>query len=288
MKTLPPSPQFDPTVPTYDSLLAEAHLPHLEARALLEHASGQRREWLIAHGDESASSSVALSFRSLCARRLNGEPIAYLIGWREFYGRRFEVGPDVLIPRPETELLIERSLRLACARARVIDLGTGSGCIALTLACERTDLNILATDQSSAALHIAQQNAQRLCPDHLTDGRLQFQRSDWWEQVAPKLKFELIVSNPPYIERTDAHLEQGDLRFEPRMALTDENDGLRALHDIARDAASRLAPGGYLLLEHGYSQGAAVSKLMREFSFVQVETHFDAAGLTRISQAKMP
>ena len=272
---------------TYDDLLARSNLPRLEARALLEHASGRRREWLIAHGDELPAGDVAVEFSKLCERRLAGTPIAYLVGWREFYGRRLLVSPDVLIPRPETELLLEHALRLAPHQGRVLDLGTGSGCIALSLACERNDLDILATDRSKAALHIARENALRLCRDGIERQRLQFLHSDWWDQVPAHLGFDLIVSNPPYIDANDQHLQQGDLRFEPRIALTDESNGLDSFRKIASQAAKRLTQAGCLLLEHGFDQAAALSELLRQSGFGQVETHFDAAGLPRVTAAKL-
>ncbi len=271
---------------TFDELLKHSNLPRLEARALLEHVSGQRREWLMAHGDEPVDSKLAQAFRLMCERRTCGEPIAYLVGWREFYGRRFKVSPEVLIPRPETELLIELALRLVPDNAQVIDLGTGSGCIALTLACERPDIQLLATDRSLTALAMAQDNARALGTDSDKLARVKFLHSDWWAQVAPELQFELIVSNPPYISADDAHLRQGDLRYEPKLALTDDLDGLQAFRSIVNGAAGRLRRGAYLLLEHGYDQGVSVGKLLQHAGFSQVETHFDSAGLARISQAR--
>ena len=272
---------------TYDELVVRSNLPRLEARALLEHASGRSREWLIAHGDELPMPAVTVEFGRLCELRRGGTPIAYLVGWREFYGRRLLVGPDVLIPRPETELLIEHALRLTPHQGRVLDLGTGSGCIALSLVCERNDLDILATDWSKAALQIARDNALRLCRDGLERQRLKFLLSDWWDQVPADLRFDLIVSNPPYINVNDRHLLQGDLRFEPRIALTDEGDGMDAFRKIASQAASRLTQAGYLLLEHGFDQAAALSELLCQTGFEQVETHFDAASLPRLTTAKL-
>ncbi len=285
MPSLPPLPPLPPL--TYDELLIRSRLPRLEARALMEHTSGKRREWLIAHGDESPEVRIAIEFDAFCGRRQSGSPIAYLVGWREFFGRRFKVCPDVLIPRPETELLVEQALQRAPANATVIDLGTGSGSIAVSLACERTDLDILATDRSGAALTIARENALGLCPEAVHGHRLRFLRSDWWEQVPAETRFDLIVSNPPYIEPGDHHLEQGDLRFEPRMALTDETDGLQAFRDIVSCTANRLTQGGYLLLEHGSTQAGALTQLLQDFGFKKVETHFDGAGLGRVTMAKL-
>jgi release factor glutamine methyltransferase len=270
----------------FDELLTHSNLPRLEARALLEHVSGQRREWLMAHGDEPVDSKLAQDFRFLCERRTCGEPIAYLVGWREFYGRRFRVSPAVLIPRPETELLIDLALQLLPADARVIDLGTGSGCIALTLAGERPDIQVLATDRSLSALAIAQDNARALGTNLAGPARVAFQQSDWWAQVAPELRFEMIVSNPPYIQSGDVHLRQGDLRYEPQMALTDDLDGLAAIRSIVKGAQGRLTRGGHLLLEHGYDQGSSIDEILRNAGFLQVATHFDSAGLARLSQAR--
>lgn len=278
---------------SYDLLISQSSLPRLEARMLLELASQRGREWLVAHGDEPAMRTVVEKFDELCQRRLRGEPMAYLIGAREFFGRLFVVTPEVLIPRPETELLIERALTWLPTGGRVIDLGTGSGCIAITLACERPDALVLGTDRSAAALAVAWTNARRLCPAKPTTAgspehdQLSFLQSNWWQALADTPKFDLIVSNPPYIGANDAHLAAGDLRFEPREALTDRFDGLSALAAIVSGAPEKLTSGGHILLEHGFDQGEAVRRMLREAGFSDIMTSPDAAGLPRVSEGRL-
>lgn len=276
---------FDP--PTYDTLQAASGLPRIEARRLLEVASGRSREWLIAHGDEATSAPVREHYVSLCRRRRDGEPIAYLSGAREFRGRDFLVGPDVLIPRPETELLVDLAIGQCPPNARVIDLGTGSGCIAVTLAVERQDLQVLATDCSEPALCRATSNARLLCPQALAGERLRLRPSNWWSGVDSSERFEVVVSNPPYIAANDPHLRQGDLRFEPASALTDGGDGLVALRAVVSGARSHLVDGGRLLVEHGYDQERAVRALLDTFGFGDVVCHRDAAGLPRVTSATL-
>jgi release factor glutamine methyltransferase len=273
---------------SFDELMAGSGLPRIEARALLEHASGTSREWLIAHGDESAGSDLAESFAQLAQRRREGEPLAYLVGEREFHGRRFEVGPAVLIPRPETELLVDLVAQAACAGAGILELGTGSGCIAISLACLRSDLSIVATDASAPALALAARNATSLCPEALAVTRLQFRLGNWWSAVLPNERFDLIVSNPPYIAAGDPHLAQGDLRFEPADALASGENGLDALRTICSGAPLRLRAGGMLFLEHGFDQGAAVRTLLGAAGFEQIGTLRDAAGLDRVTTGRLP
>ncbi len=275
--------------PSFDRLVAACGLPRMEARALLEHASGRPREWLIAHGDESAPRDTAERFLLLARRRREaGEPLAYLVGAREFHGRDFEVGAAVLIPRPETEALVDLALDCARARARVLDLGTGSGCIAITLVCLRADWTVVATDASRDALAVARRNAQRLCPQPLAEGRLELREGDWWAPVASGERFDLIVSNPPYVAAGDEHLSRGDLRFEPRSALAGGDDGLDAIRAICAGAGARLEPGGRLLIEHGFDQGAAVAALFVAAGFDEVRTLADVAGLDRITRGTLP
>lgn len=281
-----------PSSPSFDWLLSQSALPRLEGRMLMETASGRGREWLIAHGDESPSRPVAQRFEALCRRRQRGEPMAYLVGVREFFGRQFVVTPDVLIPRPETELLVERALSHLAPAGRVIDLGTGSGCIAITLACESRGATVLATDHSAAALAVALGNARRHCPAQLSatepggPARLAFVLSNWWQAFAAAAPFDLIVSNPPYIGASDPHLAAGDLRFEPRDALTDAADGLSALATIIAGAPARLSAGGRILLEHGFDQGPAVRRLLERAGFSEITTLPDAAGLARVSEGR--
>ena len=172
--------------PSFDALIAGSGLPRIEARALLEHSSGKSREWLVAHGDEQAQSALVERFRNLCQRRLGGEPLAYLVGEREFHGRKFKVDNSVLIPRPETETLVELAAAAAPPGARILELGTGSGCIAITLNCLRSDLTILATDISPPALALAQGNAMRHCPQALQATHLRFRQGSWWSALDRK------------------------------------------------------------------------------------------------------
>lgn len=258
-------------------------LPRLEARMLLQQAAPELTHARIAaYPEQMLSAEQEACFRALAARRAAGEPVAYLIGRREFYGRDFTVGPQVLIPRPETEHLIEAALqRFGDRAARVVDLGTGSGAIAATLALEAPAWRVCAVDLSPEALAIARGNAERL------GARVDFYQGSWYQALPEDAVFDLIVSNPPYIQRDDEHLGQGDVRFEPRMALTDEADGLDCLRAIAADAPRRLAPGGGLIVEHGYDQGAAVRGLFADAGLLQVETIVDLAGLDRITLATM-
>ncbi len=276
-----------PALPrSWERLVLGCPLPRLEARVLLEAASGRRREWLIAHGDEPADEPAVAAFESLARRRLGGEPIAYLVGAREFAGRRFATTPAVLVPRPDTETLVGFALAHAPARGRVLDLGTGSGAIAITLACERDDLRIVATDRSEAALAIARRNAEALCPRALQTGRLELRAGDWWSCIGDGERFDLVASNPPYVADDDPHLREGDLRFEPRDALAAGADGLDALRAIVQGAAPHIAPDGWIALEHGYEQGAAVRALLAGRGWREVATRPDGAGRPRITCAR--
>lgn len=276
------------TAPSWERLALDAGLPRLEARVLLEHASGRAREWLIAHGDEAADERSAEAFAGLVRRRRAGEPIAYLTGAREFLGRRFEVSHRVLIPRPETELLVALALARAPRAALVLDLGTGSGAIAVSLACERSDLSVIATDRCAGALAVARRNAGRLAGDALSSGRLRLRQANWWDAVEPGERFDLVASNPPYVEDRDPHLERGDLRFEPRAALAAGADGLDALREVVAGAPPRLRAGGWLLLEHGFAQGDALRAMLAAAGLRDVETLRDAAGLPRVTLGRAP
>jgi len=261
---------------TIGGLLDESGLPRREAEALLRTVLGCERSHLIAHAEEAIDFSKARSAQDGFARRRMGEPIAYITGWREFYGIPLRVTPDVLIPRPETELLVEFALERLAARssARVLELGTGSGAIAVALARERPDLAIVATDISEAALAIARRNARD------QGAAIVLVNSDWFEALGPE-RFDLIVSNPPYVAASDAHLERGDVRFEPRLALVGGEDGLACIRTIAARAQTRLRPGGWLLLEHGYDQGDRCVELLLELGYAGVEDFKDLAGLPR-------
>lgn len=250
----------------------------LEAELLLAHALGQGRAWLYAHADDAIEPVLAAAFHTLVKRRLDGEPMAYLLGSREFYGRDFRVTPDVLIPRPETELLIDLALSLDLpAAARVIDVGTGTGCIALTLAAERPGWQVSAVDLSSAALEVARVNRDNLGLDQvaLLHGSLL--------EPASGQFFDLVISNPPYVADGDPHLGQGDLRFEPAMALSCGEDGLSLIRALIQQASKQLKSGGWLLIEHGHDQGPRVAALFEQAGFEQIETRHDLAGHERVT-----
>lgn len=265
---------------TVGELLASSRLPPREARALLAHALDVRREWLVAHPEAVVSEPQRATFAALVARRAAGEPLAYLLGTQEFYGRDFAVNPAVLIPRPETELLVDAALDAlrGVAAPRILDLGTGSGCLAITLALERADAAVSAVDRCAEALAVACANAERL------GAHIAFIESDWYSNVAGR--FDAIVANPPYVAASDPHLPA--LRDEPRHALTDEADGLSHLRAIAAGAPAHLEPGATLLVEHGYDQGAAVRALFGAAGLAGVRTLKDAAGLDRVCAGLLP
>ncbi|WP_213781692.1 peptide chain release factor N(5)-glutamine methyltransferase [Caballeronia sp. dw_276] len=267
---------------TVAGLLRASTLPALEARILLEHVLGWRRTELITRDDEALPAESVGQFETLAERRMNGEPIAQLVGTREFFGLSFDVTPDVLIPRPETELLVEIALTRieGIERPRVLDLGTGSGAIAVAIASSRPDAQVWAVDQSAEALAVAARNASKLLGGDRTLNLLQ---SNWTEALNPALRFEVIVSNPPYIAQHDSHLSEGDLRFEPRTALTDEADGLSAIRTIIQTAPFFLAANGSLWLEHGYDQAAEVRALLTARGFSDVRSERDLAGIERAS-----
>ena len=263
---------------------ARTRIDDADAQWLMAHALRRPRSWLYAHGDALLGEDDAGRFMALLARRIAGEPVAYLTGERGFHGLELAVTPDTLIPRPETELLVELALqRIASDRvARIADLGTGSGAIALAIARERPQAQILASDRSAAALAIARANAQRLAI-----GNVEFREGDWWQPFANET-FDLIASNPPYIEDDDAHLSQSDLRYEPRTALASGKDGLDAIRVIVRDAPRHLHPGGWLLLEHGWQQGDAVRELMAKAGFVDDATEQDLEHRDRVTSGRIP
>ena len=269
---------------TFDQLIAASGLSRLEARLLLTKASGLSREALIAHGDEGCPAATAAHFGQYCERRRQGEPIAYLLGTREFLGRTFRVGQQVLIPRPDTESLVARALELLAPlqAPRVLDLGTGSGVIAITLALECPDATVIGTDQSPGALAIARENAAAL------GAVAGFLAGDWWSAVDDEPPFDLIVSNPPYIAADDPHLGIGDLRHEPRAALTPGGDGTSALSTIVGRAATHLLADGWLLLEHGHEQGPVVRRMLGDAGFVRVATRPDLAGRERTTEGRKP
>ena len=255
---------------------ARAKLPAAEARLLLGHVLGRSAAWLIAHDDDALGEEALLRFASLAARRAGGEPVAYLTGQREFFGRDFAVSPAVLIPRPETELLVEIVLARLSAGAKILDLGTGSGCLAISLALELPQSRVSAVDRSEAALAVARGNAEHL------GARVRFVCSDWFASLSGE-RFDVIVANPPYIAADDPHLAAGDLRHEPVVALSSGADGLDAIRHIIAAAPGFLAPGGQLWLEHGYDQATAVRTLLAGTGLADIEQHRDLAGIVRVS-----
>ena len=324
---LPGEPAVD-TAPSIDDLIRHSQLPRAEARRLLASLTGQPLTWFMAHGDDPADPDIAARFHTLAERRRAGEPLAYLLGQQEFYGRPFAVSPAVLIPRADTETLVETALEQllllrqqrrtvdvpgaeapalvsppaqthACqgqSRAdaqaphsntssrpahqplSLLELGTGSGIIAITLALEAPDTEVHAVERSPEALAVAQQNANTLGAH-----RIHWHAGSWWQALACPRRFDLIVSNPPYIAANDHHLQQGDLRFEPPQALAAGPDGLDDLRILIGGAPAHLNPGGWLLLEHGYDQEAPVQALLRDAGFADVFTRRDLAGQPRVS-----
>ena len=306
------------TSPSIDDLIRHSQLPRAEARRLLASLTGQPLTWFMAHGDDPANPNTATRFQTLAERRRAGEPLAYLLGQQEFYGRPFTVSPAVLIPRADTETLVETALeQLLLLRQQrrtvplsLLELGTGSGIIAITLALEAPDTEVHAVERSPEALAMAQRNAKALGAH-----RIHWHAGSWWQALAnatdsheatentataaqttspitarqghptepPARRFDLIVSNPPYIAANDHHLQQGDLRFEPPQALAAGPDGLDDLRIIIGGAPTHLNPGGWLLLEHGYDQEAPVQALLRDAGFADVFTRRDLAGQPRVS-----
>lgn len=264
---------------TVAQLLRESGLAAVDARVLLRHVLGWSPAQLASRAEVPVAPPLVEAFAALAARRASGEPVAYIIGEREFYGLIFKVTPAVLIPRPETELLVELALERipADAPCRVLDLGTGSGCVALAIARQRPQSRVTATDCSRDALAVASANARAL------DVRnVEFVRGDWFDAVAGR-RFDLVVSNPPYIAAGDAHLCEGDLRFEPEGALAAGADGLECIRRIVRNAAAHLSVGGWLLLEHGYDQARACRKLLDDAGFRKMLSRCDLAGIERVS-----
>lgn len=249
----------------------------LDAEILLCQALDKPRSHLRAWPDKLLQAEQLAVFRTLLEQRRQGMPIAYITGQREFWSRDFQVSPDVLIPRPDTELLIELSLALITAEqpCTLLDLGTGSGIIAITLAAERPQAQVSAIDFSLSALDIARLNA-----DRYKLSNIEFYRSDWFASV-PATKFDLIISNPPYIAEDDAHLQQGDLRFEPRTALSAPEQGLADIRMIATAARDYLNAGGHLLIEHGYNQQQPVQALFKDLHYAKVQTYSDLSGQPR-------
>ena len=275
-----------PTSPTLAQALAQAHtlgLARIDAQLLLLHAVGRPdagRAWLLAHDTDAMDEAVHAQFIALCQRRLAGEPVAYLTGRKEFYGLPLQVDARVLDPRPDTETLVDWALEVIAplASPRVVDLGTGSGAIALALQSQRADAQVLAVDASTDALAVARANAERLGLP------VQFHPANWLAGVEGP--FDAIVSNPPYIPSADPHLAA--LTHEPLQALASGADGLEDIRTIVAQAPTHLRPGGWLLLEHGYDQAQAVQALLATHGFAQVQSRNDLAGIARCTGGQWP
>lgn len=271
---------------TVAALLAKARatIDPVDADILLAHALARPRSWLFAHAEATLEPEPVARFDALLQRRLAGEPVAYLTGTQGFWTLDLAVTPATLIPRPETELLVELALaRLVSNRAvRVADLGTGSGAIALAIAKERPLARVVATDASACALAVARGNADR---NHIRN--VEFRCGDWWAPLAGE-SFDLIASNPPYIADHDPHLAQGDLRFEPALALACGADGLNAIRALAAQAPAHLQHSGWLLLEHGWEQGAPVRDLLQQAGLVDIETARDLELRERVTLGRRP
>lgn len=268
------------SVSTAGAALSEARgsVPPSEARLLLQHVLGCSHADIAAHPERALDAAVLQRYRTLVARRAQGEPVAYLTGRREFFGRDFHVARGVLIPRPETELLVELALTRLSApgAARILDLGTGSGALAVTLALERPGANVTAVDRAPDALAVARRNATAL------EAEVHFVLGDWFSALGDA-RYELIVANPPYVAAGDPHLDRGDVRFEPHGALVGGADGLTDIRQIIVSSPPHLVPGGWLLLEHGYDQAATCRALLNAAGFVDVASWSDLAGIERVS-----
>lgn len=283
------SPASSPLpVLTYTDALTLASRGHalaaIDARLLLRHVTGATVAQIVSYPGRQLGPIDRMRFESLVARRASGEPIAYLLGEREFYSRTFAVTPGVLIPRPETEGLVDAALARLPAEGSpsIVDLGTGSGCVGITLALEHPRARVLAIDASIDAITVAQRNAQTLAC-----GNIDFVIGDWLQGIDGHA-LAMVVANPPYIAAADFHLGQGDLRFEPRAALSPGDDALAAIRDIIGQAPAALAPGGWLILEHGHDQGADVRRLLITQGFAEVFTDRDLAGHDRITGGRLP
>ncbi len=278
----PSAPLRELTASAQARLSAVSESPRLDAALLLAHALGVPRSWLLAHPEHRPDDAAVERFQALVGRRERGEPVAYLLGEQEFWSLRLRVTADVLVPRADTETLVEQALSVipADTPSRVADLGTGSGAVALAIASERPRARITASDASERALAVAAANARRL---RLTNVSLV--HGHWFAPLAG-LRFDCIVSNPPYIPAGDTHLTRGGLAFEPRVALVAPDQGLADLRHLVHHAPAHLAPAGWLMLEHGHDQGAAVRTLMRDRGYTDVTTVADLAGNDRVTRAR--
>ena len=267
-----------------EQLATSSDSSRLDAEVLLCFVLGKTRSYLRAWCDNEPTDEQCAKFLKLIQQRQQGIPVAYLTGMREFWSRDFIVTPDVLIPRPDTELLIELSLQLIPEHQsfHIIDLGTGSGIIAVTLAVERPNARITAVDTCLAALAVARHNARYY---QLTN--IDFYQSYWFDHVL-STPFDLVISNPPYIAKDDEHLQQGDVRFEPKIALGAEEQGLRDINTSSDNARRYLAPKGHLLIEHGCDQAAQVQALFKVLDYDKVQSYKDLSGNSRVSYGQKP
>jgi len=253
--------------------------PALDAQVLLAHSLGQDRTYLIAHAKDTLDTETGSRFEKLVAQRINGIPVAYLTGEQEFWSLPIRVTADTLIPRPETELLVELALEKIPGDGKFIiaDIGTGSGAIAIAIASERKDSSVIASDRSAKAIEVARQNVDRLGIDNV-----EFVQGETFDPF-PGKKFNLVVSNPPYVPESDPHLAQGDVRFEPRSALAAGPEGIDVIRQIVEQAKDYLAPLGWLMIEHGYDQESAVEELFERAGFEEIECYRDLAGQPRVT-----
>lgn len=263
--------------------LSESESPKRDAEILLEYVTGKARTYLLAFGETELTAEQEAQLATLLARRKTGEPVAHLVGEREFWSLPLFVSAATLIPRPDTECLVEQALaRLPAEACRILDLGTGTGAIALALATERSDCAVTAVDVMPDAVALAQRNVERLGVANVT-----VLQSSWFSALE-KQTFGMIVSNPPYIDEQDPHLAQGDVRFEPQTALVAANDGLADLDHIVTTSRQHLRPGGWLLVEHGWMQGEAVRALFTQAGYAAVETCRDYGGNERLTLGQWP
>lgn len=263
--------------------LGASDSPRRDAEILLGHVTGKARTWILAFDETVLTAEQLAELEALLARRANGEPVAHLVGQREFWSLPLFVSPATLIPRPDTECLVEQALvRLPQTACRILDLGTGTGAIALALASERADCKVTAVDFMPDAAALAARNAAHLALNNVT-----VLQSDWFSALKGQ-RFAMIVSNPPYIDETDPHLAEGDVRFEPRTALVAADQGLADLAHIIREGRQHLLPNAYMLLEHGWKQGEAVRALFNEAGYLDVETCRDYGDNERLTLGRWP
>lgn len=266
--------------------LSSSTSSRIDVEILLAELLKTNRTYLYTHSERTLNDNEQRNFENLLARRLQGEPVAYIVGHKSFWSFDLIVTKDTLIPRPETELLVELTLELLPKNSalKIADLGTGTGAIALALACERPQWKISATDQSVAALKIAQKNAKNILPANII---MRFYQGIWCAAL-PHKDYDAIVSNPPYLANDDPHLQQGDIQFEPKYALQSGTDGLSDIRKIIHQARDYLKPGGWLIVEHGYDQGDDVTQLLLAAGYIAVNDHRDLGGHYRVAVGQLP